>query len=424
MIMANASGGVLTVPRQSRARHVARDRDDVIGAIIRARGGVGRDHVRVLFEHDSGGRRADGTANEDDGYPREDYGDDDEDDYYDAKKIGYDLVTNTSGPWPKMGVRKESVTNDGMHVDREVDIYDDDDADQKGDAERYRYDNPPFKKGDFDYGLDNNSYPTQFVHDNKSYPARIGQANKHSIRANDSHKYNSGQYKSMHLLENSQRTGPLGRIPNSERTRYHGQTGSTAEIRNTKRTRYHGQTGTKIRELALTLNQVYNNNNNNNKSVRTSTGHVRKVDTSPGNFGYRKDGVSYPSDANLLNRDHIETQIPLQTGDVTSWLLQEPPATQIQTPELPWQPGEVRSQGGIPLIVDKIFWSQEVENLVPSEVDYVEPKTRAVADDRPVISGWCIICTSFSVPNVEGRSPFRDLFPTSAVLDEERAPDN
>ena len=62
----------------------------------------------------------------------------------------------------------------------------------------------------------------------------------------------------------------------------------------------------------------------------------------------------------------LETQIPpvertLETMDP----LPLHPATQIQMPELELQPGEVRGRGGVPIVVDRIFWSPQVEALVP-----------------------------------------------------------
>lgn len=68
------------------------------------------------------------------------------------------------------------------------------------------------------------------------------------------------------------------------------------------------------------------------------------------------------------NLRQIETQIPeQQDGGHLPWMrLNDHPATQLQIPELPWQPGEVtRNKDGVPLVVDKIFWSPEVEQLVP-----------------------------------------------------------
>ncbi len=62
--------------------------------------------------------------------------------------------------------------------------------------------------------------------------------------------------------------------------------------------------------------------------------------------------------------DWIETQIPIQEGVGENLMVHEPPATQLQMPELPWQPGEVRSPRGVPLVVDKILWSKEVEDLI------------------------------------------------------------
>ena len=61
----------------------------------------------------------------------------------------------------------------------------------------------------------------------------------------------------------------------------------------------------------------------------------------------------------------IETQIPLQDGVDSNMLGVEQPATQIQMPLLLWQPGEVRSRTGVPLVVNKIYWSRAVEELVP-----------------------------------------------------------
>lgn len=61
----------------------------------------------------------------------------------------------------------------------------------------------------------------------------------------------------------------------------------------------------------------------------------------------------------------IETQIPIQEGLGRYPAVQQQPATQIQIPELSWQPGQVRSKSGTPLVTEKIFWSKEVEQLVP-----------------------------------------------------------
>lgn len=66
-----------------------------------------------------------------------------------------------------------------------------------------------------------------------------------------------------------------------------------------------------------------------------------------------------------MYQSKIETQIPLQDGMDVNILGVHQPATQIQMPQLPWQPGEVRSKQGMPLVVNRIYWSKEVEDLVP-----------------------------------------------------------
>ena len=297
------------------------------------------------------GMKHHGDKNETDDEGYEDYGDErDNGDYYQDTKKDATLPDNSFREI-KLSFSKHRdtgrVIDDNTARDDKADYEDSVDYDDDTDDKHHQYANPPFKRGDFDYKWNNSRSGAFKLHyDNVK-------------QSNDSQRYNAGQYKSMHLLED-RRNMPTTNNKTSGDTIYN------------KRTQDHNIASNKDAIGHLNLPKSINSSPDHSghksshipKPARDRDPHT----FSTTNFGYRKDGVSYPGTANILIRDRIETQIPIQTGGIDLWMLQEQPATQIQMPELPWQPGEVRSPQGVPLIVDKIYWSQEVEDLIATGI--------------------------------------------------------